>query len=530
MRILLTIITITLLLLPGCGGSDNRDNQRLPVEELKRLDMTILRAGDYANAVRRSIDSLAEVADKTPDPARASAIYADIAHQMSTLNSDTAEWYANKAVQLAEKSEVDSAITSAKIARLSALTSSGIFNLAEQGLREVETRKMSPNQRNYFWQVARQMYANLQMYTEDNFHISEEFRRRNMAYDDSLMMMLPEDHYFGRFLRAERCLLNGDLKSAKSKLDALMPSLKEGEHLYSMAAYQMALYYKKTGDEARYAEYTAKAAESDIKSGVREGVALFNLANWLYDRGEVEDAFRYINFAMSEAMAGDARMRAVNIASMLPMIDKTYEQRNKGAHDRITTLFIFTVTALAVAVSFLVLLILQQRKSSKIRKRIGELSKARERQLANFLALCTTYYHKLNSLEMIVRRKIASGQTEELSKLLKSGRYSDDDDEDIFASFDRAFIEIYPDFIEQINALLRPEERFSTATDGQLPAELRIYALITMGITESPRIAQILNYSVNTVYTYRNKMRNKAIDRETFEDTVACFEPFEEEK
>lgn len=528
MRLLITVITIATLLLASCGGKEHGDAARTPVNELKRLDMTILRAGDFAASVRRPIDSLAKVAKKTSDPARASEIYADIAHRMSVLNGDTAEWCAKQALLLAEKSGVDSLVTAAKIARLSALTSSGVFNLAESGLKELQSCPMSPTLRNYYWQVARQLYANLQMYTDGNYEMSEHFKALNMAYDDSLMMVLPADNDFGRFLRAERSLLNGDHKSAKSKLDSLMPRLKEGEHLYSMTAYQMALYYKKIGDEAGYAEYSAKAAESDIRSGVRDGLALFNLANWLYDKGEIDDAFRYINFAMSEAMAGDVRMRAVNIASMLPMIDKTYQQGSKSAHDRITILFIFTCTALAIAIAFLAMLIIQQRRSRMIRKRIAALSKAREHQLANFLALCTNYYHKLNSLEMIVQRKIASGQTEELSKLLKSGRYTDDADEDIFASFDRAFIEIYPDFIGQINALLRPEERFSYVAGAQLPAELRIYALVTMGITDSPRIAQILNYSVNTVYTYRNKMRNKAIERDTFEEAVAGLEPFED--
>ena len=124
-----------------------------------------------------------------------------------------------------------------------------------------------------------------------------------------------------------------------------------------------------------------------------------------------------------------------------------------------------------------------------------------------------------------MQRKISSGQTDQLVKLLKSGRYTEDKEDEIFKYFDRTFVEIFPDFIEQINLLLRPEERFPTEMSKKgLPLELRIYALVKLGITESTRIAQVLNYSVNTVYTYRNRMRNKAIDREHFEQQVVDFQ------
>ncbi len=117
-------------------------------------------------------------------------------------------------------------------------------------------------------------------------------------------------------------------------------------------------------------------------------------------------------------------------------------------------------------------------------------------------------------------RKLASGQADELQKLIKSGKFDDDQNEEFYKIFDSAFLDIYPDFIENINSLLRPEEALELKNAKELTPELRIYAFVRLGVDESTKIAQMLNYSVSTVYAYRNRMRNRAIDRENFDHDV----------
>ena len=117
-------------------------------------------------------------------------------------------------------------------------------------------------------------------------------------------------------------------------------------------------------------------------------------------------------------------------------------------------------------------------------------------------------------------RKLASGQADELQKLIKSGKFGEDQNEEFYKIFDNAFLDIYPDFIARMNALLRPEEAVELKKERELTPELRIYAFVRLGVDESTRIAQMLNYSVSTVYSYRNRMRNRAKDRENFERDV----------
>ena len=116
-------------------------------------------------------------------------------------------------------------------------------------------------------------------------------------------------------------------------------------------------------------------------------------------------------------------------------------------------------------------------------------------------------------------RKISSGQASELLKVVKSGKFGEEENEDFYKEIDSVVLTLYPDFVEKINELLQPTERVRISGNLLTP-ELRIYAFVRLGVSESTRIAKILNYSVNTVYAYRNRMRNRAIDREHFEENV----------
>lgn len=517
----LLIMSLTATLLSGCTGRKNPDASNLPVRELQQLDKAIANAEVYMRLARAPIDSmLREAAKPGVSVEEKTRIYSVVTHRLSVQKADTAIILANEALKLANQTGVDSLITMAQTARVSALTSAGIFNDAEREYHELEREPMNINQRLFLWQVGRQLYAYMSNYAEGNFEIAETFRRRSIAYDDSLRKHMNSNSLFCRFINAEHLVTVGNYPRAEQALDSLLKELDPSNNIYGMASYQMAQLKKNTGKERDFAAYMTMSATSDVMTGVREGLALFNLANWLYEKGEISMAFHYINFAMRQAMDGDARMRAVNIATMLPMIDETYRDNNRKSHDQLVLYTIVLLTLLIVVIVIVCILIWQSRRRDAVQTKLTQMTLAQRNHIANFIALCSTYYHKLNSLEMMVKRKIASGQTDELLKLIKSGRYSEDKSDDIFEIFDRSFMEIYPDFIEKINLLLRPEERFPTEGVTSLHIELRIYALVKMGITESTRIAQVLDYSVNTVYAYRNKMRNRAINRETFEQDV----------
>ena len=127
---------------------------------------------------------------------------------------------------------------------------------------------------------------------------------------------------------------------------------------------------------------------------------------------------------------------------------------------------------------------------------------------------------KLSQFSDIVNRKISSGKVEDLYKITKSGKFIEEQSKDFYDIFDNAFLNIYPTFIENVNALLLPDKQIELKENEKLNTDLRILAFMKLGIEDSSRIAQMLNYSVNTIYAYRNKLKNRAIDRENFEENV----------
>lgn len=127
---------------------------------------------------------------------------------------------------------------------------------------------------------------------------------------------------------------------------------------------------------------------------------------------------------------------------------------------------------------------------------------------------------KLNQFCKIAVRKLAAGQADDLYRITKSGKFVEEQSREFYEVFDSAFIHIYPDFVQQVNALLRPDAQITLAPGEVLNTDLRILAFMRLGIEESPRIAQILNYSLNTIYSYRNRLKARAIDRENFEADI----------
>ena len=144
----------------------------------------------------------------------------------------------------------------------------------------------------------------------------------------------------------------------------------------------------------------------------------------------------------------------------------------------------------------------------------------KEVYISQFLSLCSIYMDKLNQFSNIVNRKISAGKIDDLYKITKSGKLIEEQSKEFYEVFDNAFLNIYPTFIENVNELLQPDQQITLKDEEKLNTELRILALMRLGIDDSSRIAQMLNYSINTIYTYRNKLKNKAVDRDNFEKNI----------
>ena len=214
-------------------------------------------------------------------------------------------------------------------------------------------------------------------------------------------------------------------------------------------------------------------------------------------------------------------MRTVSIATFMPLIDEAYRHNIDSSNNKLLAYLLISTSLLLIAIILSAALIKNVRNSRSKEKKLEATSKMLEAYVGNFIGVCSNYASRLDQFSKLVTRKINAGQSEDLLKLISAGKVNDEESEEFYRLIDKAILDIFPDFVEQINTLLLPDKKIELKPDELLIPEVRIYAFVRLGVDQSNKIAQILNYSVNTVYSYRNRMRNRAIDREKFDVNIA---------
>lgn len=508
--------------LSACSSHKTTDKNsvaNLPEKEIRDLSYAIKAAPSYQEDLRRTINELEDtLLNATSDSERCDYSLI-LSKKFRPINTDSALYYAHKAQAISENLSKEYR-QKAGIATIDALSTAGLFTESIEIFDSMNPDSLNMDTRIDYWIAGRRLYGYMRSYAQGNQECVIKYNAKYQQYDDSLLSALPKNSDLRTFIQCERLVTENRFHEAQEGLDKLLSKLPEESNLYGMAAYQMAEVWRNIGNENQYAALLAKSAMSDVKGCVTEGLALPTLADWLYHQGELGEAFIFINFALEEASAANARMRAVNMARFVPLIDEAYRDKINSSRDELMVYFVLVTVLLVVTGALIVFMIKQVKKSKENANKLVQTSRRQESYIGNFIGLYSSYADRLNHLTQIVSTKLAAGQTSELKKLIDSGKFADQDNDDIHKIFDSAFLDIYPDFISQINTLLRPEEAFKIKSSDSLTPELRIYAFVKLGIEESTRIAQILHYSTNTVYTYRNKMRNKAILRDSFDTDV----------
>ncbi len=521
---------LLLILITFFGSAVNQAHaatEKIPYEDLNALNNAIKHASNYRLRQYQKIDSIKRSYKTTPYSLEEWEKKYRVAGAYRLVNADSAIYYAEAAYILAERLHADNKLPADQVLRtifvlVDALGTGGIFTVAKSNFETIGKRKIPDHLLVEYWRSGYLLYSYMAAALGNNTQYATEARNAAQNYSDSLLSRLPHNDVLFRQLTIEKQIGDGQYEEAKDSAEALLTTLAEDDYQYGKTLMQLARIYKLQGNEYKYASNLARAASSDIKSSVTEGMALPALSNWLFEREEIDDAYHYINFALEDAALSTARMRTTAIAQLVPSIDEAYRKKISDSRNQLLAWFIVVALLLSLTVTLVVILIRQNKRVHKDQEKLAKISQIQESYLGNFVALCSSYANGLDSLTKLVGRKLSSGQADELLKMVKSGRLQGgQDDEDFYKLFDNAFLDMYPNFVANVNALLRPEERIEVRPGQGLTPELRIYAFVKLGVDESVKIAQILRYSASTVYAYRNRMRNRAIDRENFDSQVA---------
>ncbi|MDD2961088.1 MAG: DUF6377 domain-containing protein [Muribaculaceae bacterium] len=494
---------------------------KLTEGDLVNLDREIALASQYDRQKYAVIDSLKSIfLDKIIPYNRRIKAGIELGKQYESFISDSSLVYYDKAMQLAEAGKDSLSFLTARIGKVKVLGVTGFYSEAVAELETLEKIAIPKSMNFLFFDCARQLYDYMLGYTQSSGTYSNIYHLKSRSYRDSLCTTLPQGSSLYKFYYAEVLQDRGKLSQSRSELFDILDSIPSNNALYARATSALAGLAIMDKDKETAAHYWAVSAISDIRGSIKENTSLQNLAVYLYSKGDFERAYKYICISLDDANFCNARLRNMQIAKNMPLINSAYKKEIDTKQDSLVfALSIVSVLSLGLIIA-VVLILYQIRKLKVTRRSLKRANSIKEEYMGHFLDLCSIYMERLDNFNKIVSRKVSTGQIEDLLKMSKSPKFADEQNKLFYENFDSAFLHIYPSFVGDFNSLLLPEEQIEVKEYGKLTMELRIFAFLRMGIEDSNKIASFLHYSVNTIYAYRNKIRNKAKNRETFDEDV----------
>ena len=337
-----------------------------------------------------------------------------------------------------------------------------------------------------------------------------------------IIVKADKDNVHGRYDEAVKAL-----KEASSKCDNI--------HDNALIDYTLAMSYLGMGDMENFKRHLILSAINDIKSGIREYTSLRMLATQLYNDGDVDRAYAYMTRCMDDAVACNSLWRIYEVQKSFPIINKAYHQKLARQRKIILCSFAFIILlTLFLAVAVVVIKKQKDKVSAarrlaqeanvrlkELNRELSESSHIKEEYIAHYIDQCSLYIDKMDKYRKHLQKVAQKGGAKELFDEIRSKSFIDNELKDFYAHFDDSFLKLFPNFVDDFNSLLVPEQRIRLKPGEKLNTELRIFALVRLGISSSTKIASFLRYSVTTIYNYRVKLRNAAAgDRDKFDDDV----------
>lgn len=487
-------------------------------EALEALDRSLRRSDSYIAARQNYIDSLVRAADGGCRP----DLMLRIADSYTSFNADSAITYLGRGIEMTEG--VDE--LPFRWRRAALLPLAGFMENAEREYNSIPADSVPADSRLSYLEAGRQMHS----YIASFYHNYPEVRERHTdsvrVYQLRMLDLLPPKSIDYRYNQAEYYFTNGRRAMAKVLFENLLDSLSPNNNLRARAAHHLSAIERQEGDITASRYYLALSARADVEAATREMLSLQELGMELSDT-DLDRAYNYMYAALQNAVECGAMLRTVDTSQALPVIERAHSESLQRR--RATTNAVIWVLSLLMLglVATLLFLRYEMLKMRRLQQSLRQANHAKEIYISQFLQLCSIYMDKLNQFSKIVTRKLAAGQADELYRMTKSGKFVDEQSREFYEVFDNAFLHIYPNFVSEVNSLLRPDARIELKEGELLNTDLRILAFMRLGIEESSRIAQVLNYSLNTIYAYRNRLKARAISRDTFEDDIARIESME---
>lgn len=501
---------------------------------LNVLDKTVELRPEYSDQKEITIASLKLQLSSAAVDMQRYTIYGKLFDLYSNYQTDSAYAVAEERVKLAHKMGTRYEIAESLMDKASILRTTGMYKETLEVLDYLEDNDLAKENLAYIYHLYHSLYILMADYS-----ISESERMKYQAlifnYKDSILRVAKPDEISYYLVLSSKQVMLGDFEGA---LRTAKKGYNEYDHNSPMITYTLSEIYGHLGNKKKEKEYLALSAIADLKSGVKEYISLRKLAVLLYYEGDVDRAYLYMKSAMEDAIFSNSRLRALEVSQMLPLINDTYDHKMKQERNRLFWLLVLTATLTVILLGAIRYIYKQVKTLSSIRKyqkktntelkavnaelssvnsQLIDANLIKEEYIGYVFNICSSYIDKLEDFRIDVNRKLKTGQIKELEKLTSSSSLVADELKEFYKNFDTIFLNIYPSFVEEFNALMTDEGKITPKDGDLLTPELRIFALVRLGINDSTKIADFLHYSPQTIYNYRLKIRNKSlVDKDKF--------------
>ena len=422
-------------------------------------------------------------------------------------------------------------------------SSSGKYRESEALIKSIDKITLSKTLLPNYYVAYREFFEH---YAANSYSI--QYMQQIQKYRDSLLMVLDPNSLNYKINKIQQGMYL-KMGTAQKQLKALLENTKEDNPQYAMITYLLGSIYERSHQLELRKKYYALSATADLKNANKDNASLQELALVFYEIGDVDMAYKLTQSAIEDALYCNVQFRTLLMSEVYSIINTVYLEKEAKRKTELQ-LYLLCISLLSAFLIVAVIYVYKQMKkvsrirgelyetsqklavlnkditetNNQLQERNAQLSESnhiKEEYIAHFFSLCSTYINKLENYRVILNKKATAKQFDEIYRMLKSTTLVDNELEELYKNFDVIFLNLYPTFVKDFNELLIKEEQIVLKQGELLNTELRIFALIRLGITDSVKIAAFLRYSLSTIYNYRTRARNKAVvSRNDFEEMV----------
>lgn len=498
---------------------------------LRELDMSIRNRPQYTLKRQEQIDALQRKLRLSHSDQERYDLYRELFGKYRSYRMDSALWVANKRVELAKRMNNPLYIHSAELNVAEVMIGVAMYKEGLEILDGIQSADLDTSGVSYYYYQYHQVYTLMADYAFSD-KMKEHYRGLAYQYKDSIISMRRPGSQGYLLMMSEKLLYEEKYDEAIEILNSCYKTHEEKGYSVAIPSIGLANAYALMGNTALQKKYLAISAIADMQAATKEYISLWKLANLLFQEGDIKRAYTYIECSMQDATFCNARYRTQEISELLPVISRTYENKLREEKTQMVALVILTSVLLIILLIALMFIFYQMKRLNVARKAVNtmneelkhinadlhtlndklqESNQVKEEYIGYVFNMCSLYINKQEEQRKMLARKIKTGQLDDLYKTVNSSSFVANELKEFFYTFDSVFLKLYPKFIEQFNNLLHEDERICPKEGELLTPELRVFALIRLGITDSGKIANFLHYSAQTVYNYRLKVRNKSL-------------------